>query len=119
MVDRLARAARLVTTDDDGVQLAHEALVTCRPRLSEWIEEDRERLRHHRRLTEAAHAWQEDGGDHGALCRGTALTHAEKLFPDGDLLTATEQAFLAAALGARPSDAASRSRVLSRPGDVT
>ncbi|MFF4801220.1 helix-turn-helix domain-containing protein [Streptomyces sp. NPDC001351] len=103
VVDRLARA-RLVTTDEDGVQLAHEALITCWPRLSAWIEEDRERLRHHRRLTEVAHAWQEHGRDPGALYRGTALTRAEKLFPDGDLLTATEQAFLAAALDARDAD---------------
>jgi WD40 repeat protein len=117
VVDRLARA-RLLTTDEDGVQFAHEALITCWPRLSEWIEEDRERLRHHRRLTEVAHAWQEHGRDPGALYRGTALTRAEEMFPDSDLLTATERAFLAAALDARDAEQraaasiARRSRVL-------
>ena len=32
VVERLARA-RLLTVDEDGVQLAHEALITCWPRL--------------------------------------------------------------------------------------
>ncbi len=113
VVDRLARA-RLVTADEDGVQLAHEALITCWPRLSEWIEEERERLRHHRRLTEVAHAWQEHGRDPGALYRGNALTRAEKLFPDGDLLTATEQAFLAAALDARVAEQRAAARTARR-----
>ncbi|GHE44607.1 hypothetical protein GCM10017771_64790 [Streptomyces capitiformicae] len=113
VVDRLARA-RLVTADEDGVQLAHEALITCWPRLSEWIEEDRERLRHHRRLTAVAHAWQEHGRDPGALYRGNALTRAEKLFPDGDLLTATEQAFLTAALDARDAEQRAATRTARR-----
>ena len=113
VVDRLA-LARLLTTDEDGVQLAHEALITCWPRLSEWIEEDRERLRHHRRLTEVAHAWQEHGRDPGALYRGTALTRAENLFPDGDLLTATEQAFLTAALDARDAEQRAAARTARR-----
>ncbi|MFE6620049.1 hypothetical protein [Streptomyces sp. NPDC057740] len=113
VVDRLARA-RLVTTDEDGVQLAHEALITCWPRLSEWIEEERERLRLHRRLTEVAHAWQEHGRDPGALYRGNALTRAEKLVPDGDLLTATEQAFLTAALDAREAEQQAATRTARR-----
>ena len=81
VVERLARA-RLLTADEDGVQLAHEALITCWPRLHGWIEQDRERLRHHRRLTEAARAWLEHDRDPGALYRGSRLARAEELFPD-------------------------------------
>ncbi|NUP20668.1 MAG: helix-turn-helix domain-containing protein, partial [Streptomyces sp.] len=102
VVERLARA-RLLTADEEGVHLAHEALITCWPRLHGWIEEDRERLRHHRRLTEAARTWLEHDRDPGALYRGTRLTRAEELFadadgiltgPEGDFVTGSERDFL-------------------------
>ncbi|WP_405645800.1 hypothetical protein [Streptomyces sp. NBC_00019] len=118
VVDRLTRA-RLLTADEDGVQLAHEALITCWPRLHGWIEEDRERLRHHRRLAEATRAWLEHDRDPGALYRGTRLARTEELFADDDgMLTTTERAFLTAALDAREAErraaarAARRSRAL-------
>jgi WD40 repeat protein len=113
VLDRLTRA-RLLTADEDGVELAHEALITCWPRLSGWIEEDRERLRQHRRLTEVARAWQEHGRDPGALYRGTALTRAEELFPDGDLLTSAERAFLTAAFEARDAEQRAAARTARR-----
>ncbi|MFF7161376.1 hypothetical protein ACFZBP_08290 [Streptomyces sp. NPDC008086] len=104
VVDRLARA-RLLTADEDGVQLAHEALITCWPRLSGWLEQDRERLRHHRRLTEAARAWLEHDRDPGGLYRGSRLARAEDLFGDDDgTLTVSERAFLVAAVAAREAE---------------
>ena len=104
VVDRLARA-RLLTADEDGVQLAHEALITCWPRLSGWLEQDRERLRHHRRLTEAARAWLEHDRDPGGLYRGSRLARAEDLFGDDDgTLTVSERAFLVAAVEAREAE---------------
>ncbi|AZQ36143.1 hypothetical protein EJ357_23870 [Streptomyces cyaneochromogenes] len=112
-VERLARA-RLLTVDEDAVQLAHEALITCWPRLRGWIEEDRERLRHHRRLTDAARVWLEHDRDPGALYRGTRLDRVAELFPDPEhdySLTAPEREFLTAALAAREAErrAAARS----------
>ncbi|MFE9940259.1 nSTAND1 domain-containing NTPase [Streptomyces hirsutus] len=88
--------ARLLTLDGDTVEMAHEALITVWPRLRGWIEEDRERLRVHRTLTEAAHAWQELGREKGALYRGSRLAAAREHFggaPREDL-TDVEQAFL-------------------------
>lgn len=88
--------ARLLTLDGDTVEMAHEALITAWPRLREWIEEDRERLRAHRNLTEAAHAWQELGREKGALYRGSRLAAAQEHFggaPREDL-TDVEHAFL-------------------------
>ncbi|KUM80012.1 hypothetical protein [Streptomyces curacoi] len=118
VVERLARA-RLLTADEDGVQLAHEALITCWPRLSGWLEEDRERLRHHRHLTEAARAWLEHDRDPGGLYRGSRLERAREMFADDDgMLTAPEREFLAAAVEARAAEqraaarTARRSRVL-------
>ncbi|MEU9454884.1 hypothetical protein [Streptomyces sp. NPDC048277] len=115
VVELLSRA-RLLTADEDGVQLAHEALITCWPRLADWLEEDRERLRDHRRLTEAALAWREAGRDTGALWRGTRLDRAQDLL--GPELTGNEKEFIERAGEARDAEhrtaarAARRSRLL-------
>ncbi|MET8976323.1 helix-turn-helix domain-containing protein [Streptomyces sp. NPDC004539] len=80
--------ARLVTLDGDTVELAHEALITGWPRLTGWIEEDRDRLRAQRGLGEAARGWADLAHDPGALYRGARLARAEELFalpPDDDL----------------------------------
>ncbi|MFL5993106.1 MAG: hypothetical protein ACJ736_02065 [Streptomyces sp.] len=77
LVEALA-GARLLTLNGDTVEIAHEALLTAWPRLRGWIEEDRERLRVHRNLTEAAHAWQELGREEGALYRGSRLATAQE-----------------------------------------
>ncbi|WP_338682764.1 hypothetical protein QD712_12655 [Streptomyces acidiscabies] len=113
VLDRLTRA-RLLTADQDGVQLAHEALISRWPRLSGWVEEDRERLRHRSRLAEVARAWHDHGRDPGALYRGAALARAEELFPDHDLLTRTEHDFLTAALDARDAEQRAATRATRR-----
>ncbi|MEV6546339.1 hypothetical protein [Streptomyces sp. NPDC051665] len=114
VVERLARA-RLLTVDEDGVQLAHDALITCWPRLRDWIDEERERLRHHRRLTEAAHAWLEHDRDPGALYRGSRLSHAEEFFADRDSgLTTTEREFLTGAVEARDTECRAATRTARR-----
>ncbi|MFF4402258.1 DNA-binding protein [Streptomyces sp. NPDC001480] len=95
VIEQLVRA-RLLTLDDDQVDLAHEALISAWPRLRSWIDTDRERLRVHRRLTEAATAWDALDRDPGALYRGIRLAAAEDAFA-GDRtaeLTRLEQAFL-------------------------
>ncbi|WP_234048664.1 nSTAND1 domain-containing NTPase [Streptomyces liliifuscus] len=95
VVEALA-GARLLTLDGDTVEIAHEALITAWPRLHGWIEEDRERLRVHRNLTEAAHAWQQLGREEGALSRGSRLAAAQEHFggaPREDL-NDLEHAFL-------------------------
>ncbi|MDV9176224.1 hypothetical protein R6V09_39635 [Streptomyces sp. W16] len=106
VLDRLARA-RLITLDDDTVDLAHEALITAWPRLREWIDRDREVLRRHRLLTEAALAWEQLDRDAGALYRGARLTAAEEAFAATDRagqLTSLERAFFTASLQAREAE---------------
>ncbi|MEU9332500.1 hypothetical protein AB0D49_04940 [Streptomyces sp. NPDC048290] len=104
VLERLVRA-RLLTVDGDTVDLAHEALLGAWPRLGGWLTEDRERLRAHRRLTQAAGTWHELGQDDGALYRGVRLAEARELFgaPSGvgpAELTGPEAAFLAASAAA-------------------
>ncbi|EPH44765.1 DNA-binding protein [Streptomyces aurantiacus] len=104
VVDQLA-GARLITLDDDTVDLAHEALITSWPRLGAWVDAHRDRLRAHRHLTEAAHTWRELDHDRGALYRGTRLTGAEEHFTDSGGgtadLTGLERDFLTASRHAR------------------
>ncbi|MFE2944934.1 hypothetical protein ACFXKG_38755 [Streptomyces sp. NPDC059255] len=95
-LERLARA-RLITLDGTSADLAHEALITAWPRLRGWIDEDRQRLRVQRQLTEAASTWERLGHDDGALYRGVRLAEADDILAqDQHELTPTEHAFLTA-----------------------
>ncbi|MEV5688513.1 hypothetical protein AB0L68_35950 [Streptomyces sp. NPDC052164] len=90
ILEHLARA-RLVTIDEETIELAHEALITAWPRLRAWIEEDRGGILAHRRLTDAATVWDHHERDPGTLYRGTRLAvirewaeragHREELTP--------------------------------------
>jgi WD40 repeat protein/DNA-binding XRE family transcriptional regulator len=68
--------ARLIITDQDTAEVAHEALIREWPTLRGWLEDDREGLRLHRRLTEAAQEWETLGRDPGCLYRGARLAQA-------------------------------------------
>ncbi|MER8046702.1 hypothetical protein [Streptomyces sp. NPDC094032] len=107
VLERLARA-RLITLDDDTVDLAHEAVLAAWPRLRGWLDEDRERLRTLRRLTEAADAWEALGRDPGALYRGVRLADAEQQLGGGAGLTPSEGAFLTVSAAARRRDRRAR-----------
>ncbi|WP_380827233.1 nSTAND1 domain-containing NTPase [Sphaerisporangium rhizosphaerae] len=91
-------AARLVSVDDHGAELAHEALLRAWPRLTAWIAEDRDLLRAHRLVTEAATAWQAHDRDPDLLWRGERLTAIDRLL---DRLNPVERDFLDAGLTAQ------------------
>ena len=89
--------ARLITTYDDTVEVAHEALIREWPALQEWLEEDREGLKLHRHLTESAQEWQELNRDHGELYRGARLTQVAEWARGNDgHLNELEREFLSA-----------------------
>ena len=98
VLGRLAEA-RLVILDEDSVQVAHEALIREWPMLQGWLAEDREGLRIHRRLTEAAGEWEALGRDPDALYRGVRLAGARE-WAEGRKarLNALEDAFLGASI---------------------
>ncbi len=89
--------ARLITIGEDSAEVAHEALITEWPTLHNWLVEDREGLRLHRHLTEAAQAWLESDRDPSELYQRTRLGQAvewsETYASDLSLL---EQEFLTA-----------------------
>ncbi|QXJ22270.1 WD40 repeat domain-containing protein [Actinomadura graeca] len=106
VVGRLA-AARLVTVDDDSVQLGHESLIDAWPRLQRWVQEDRDGLRIHQQLTDAAKTWHGLGRDPGALYRGARLALAEDWAGTHEPhLTSEERAFLTASIAAQAEEAA-------------
>ncbi|MCP2256424.1 Helix-turn-helix domain-containing protein [Streptoalloteichus tenebrarius] len=72
VLEKLARN-RLVCVKRDGVILAHDALLREWPRMREWLREDRDLLRWHRQLAEAATEWERSGQDAGFLYRGARL----------------------------------------------
>lgn len=118
VLEELVRA-RLLTIDGTTVDLAHEALLTAWPRLRGWIEADRERLRLHRALTEAARTWEALDRDPGALFRGVRLSAAREAFGDPDKgeherttgeLTALESDFHLASLAAHEQALRTRMR---------
>ena len=94
VVDLLVRA-RLVTTDEDSVDLAHEALARAWPRLRGWLDESRTELRLVAQLREAARSWNEFGRDDASLYRGARIVAALEAVDDGDIaLDPTEREFL-------------------------
>jgi WD40 repeat protein/DNA-binding SARP family transcriptional activator len=68
--------SRLVTADDETLEVAHEALLREWPRLRAWLEEDAEGRRLHQHLIHAARDWEAGGRDRGELYRGARLAAA-------------------------------------------
>lgn len=64
---------RLVTADEDTVQIAHEALLRHWPRLADWLQEDREWRREEQRLAQHAREWTDNACDPDRLLRGGVL----------------------------------------------
>ncbi len=90
--------ARLITQDEGVVEVAHEALIREWPTLRQWLSEDREGLRVHRRLTEAAQEWEALERDPSDLYRGPRLGQAlEWAAGHAGELNPFESEFLAAA----------------------
>ena len=91
--------ARLITLNEDSAEVAHEALIREWQRLHEWLTQDREGLRVHRHLTDAAREWAVLGGDAGALYRGARLAQAQEWAAANEgRLNDAERTFLAASL---------------------
>jgi formylglycine-generating enzyme required for sulfatase activity len=89
--------ARLVTTQEDTAEVAHEALIREWRTLRKWLEEDRDSLRLHRHLTESAAEWQRHGREAGELYRGARLKQVQEwLKGRSDPLSPLEREFLQA-----------------------
>jgi WD40 repeat protein/serine/threonine protein kinase len=99
---------RLLTFDRDHatrgptVEVAHEALLREWGRLRRWLEDSRDDVRQHRKLTSAAAEWQGSGRDPGFLLRSSRLDQLELWSTTTGLaLSQVEQELLEASITAR------------------
>jgi WD40 repeat protein/DNA-binding SARP family transcriptional activator len=75
LVEQLV-GARLLASDGDTVEIAHESLAVAWPRLRSWLDEDVEGLRVMRHLAVAAESWDELGRPDSELYRGSRQVRA-------------------------------------------
>src|SRR5688572_1980838 len=101
--------ARLIITSEDSAEVAHEALIREWPTLQGWLEENREGLRLHRQLTEAAHEWLATDRAPDSLHRGARLAQTREwaMAHEGEM-NVLEHEFLTASLQASEHEAAER-----------
>lgn len=97
VIDTFTRG-RLLTRQQDTVEISHEALLHAWPRLHRWINTDRAGHITHQNLEQAATEWEHANRDTDLLYRGTrletALAWAARAHQDD--ITPTTGAFLAA-----------------------
>ena len=90
-------AARLLSSDGETLEVAHESLAVAWPRLRGWLDDDVDGLRIMRHLTVAAATWDELGRPESELYRGVRLARAvEWRDRSQPTLTPVEGDFLAA-----------------------
>ena len=94
LIERLVKA-RLLSSDGETVEIAHESLAVAWPRLQSWLDDDVEGLRIMRHLSVAAISWDELGRPESELYRGVRQGTAEQWRTSrAPLLAATEREFL-------------------------
>jgi DNA-binding SARP family transcriptional activator/WD40 repeat protein len=94
LIEKLV-GARLVTSNEDAVEIAHEALAREWPRLRGWLEDDVDGQRLRRHLEQAADAWDEMGRPDTELYRGARLAAARDWRrSENPALSPTEEQFL-------------------------
>ena len=111
--------ARLITTSEDSAEVAHEALIREWPTLRSWLEDNREGLRLHRHLTEAAQEWLLMNREPDLLYRGARLAQArEWAASHAEELNALEHEFLNASMEFSERELAEREAQRQRELDL-
>jgi transcriptional regulator with XRE-family HTH domain len=110
--------ARLVITNEDSVEVAHEALIREWPTLRGWLDENRESLRLHKHLTEAAQDWFTMEHTPDVLYRGARLAQAcEWSTSHQTEMNMLEREFLRASIEVNEREAAEREAQYQRELD--
>lgn len=93
---------RLIITDENKVEVAHEALLSEWRRLREWIEDNRDNIRLERRLEGDCQEWSKQNRPEGLLLTGTWLAAIDDwVNKDNPRLSLLESEFLSESLGRR------------------
>ena len=102
---RLLTFDRDPSTREPTVEVAHEALLGAWERLRGWIDEGREDLRMHRRLSDAANEWERSGPEPSFLLTGSRLEQFESWASTTTLaLGPGERAYLLASMTRRETE---------------
>lgn len=100
--ERLVVTSLNPVTEEEEVEVAHEALIRYWPRLQEWLNEDRDLLRLRAGIREATQEWLNNEREAGFLFHGARLTAAEEYYQsDGAELNEDERAFIEASIRRR------------------
>jgi len=104
LVDAFIEARLFVTELDEdvaAVMVTHEALLWHWPRVQEWVEQNRENLRVHSRISAAAERWiKENRNPDLLLPHGKPLEEGRSLIEAEVTLNVYERAFIEDSLGA-------------------
>jgi WD40 repeat protein/DNA-binding SARP family transcriptional activator len=107
--------SRLLTVDEETVEVAHEALLREWPRLRGWLEEDAEGRRLHHHLIGASREWRDSDRDPAELYRGARLAAALDWAAEHDPeLNELEREFLDESRAASEREAARQRRAVRR-----
>ncbi len=107
--------SRLLTLDEDTVEVAHEALLREWPRLRGWLEADAEGRRLQQHLIGAARGWRDSGRDPAELYRGARIAAALEWAGEHDPeLNELEREFLDASRAASEREAERQRRTNRR-----
>jgi len=111
--------ARLIITNENSAEVAHEALIREWPTLRGWLEDNRENLRLHRQLTEAAQEWQTMADEPDLLYRGARLAQAREWASfHNEEMNALEREFLQASVESSERELAEREAQRQRELDL-
>lgn len=111
--------ARLITTSEDSVEVAHEALIREWPTLRGWLEDNRESLRLQRQFTDAAQEWQMMGREPDMLYRGARLAQLREWAQShADEMNILEHEFLNASVESNEREALEREAQRQRELDA-
>jgi WD40 repeat protein len=107
--------ARLVTSDEESFQLAHEAVAREWPRLREWLADDVEGQQIMRHVSAAARAWDAMGRPDSELYRGARLSATAQWRESArPVLAVIEASFVDASIEREAADLASTQRQLQQ-----
>lgn len=102
---RLLTFDRDPSTREPTIEVAHEALLGAWERLRGWVDEAREDLRMHRRLSDAANEWDRSGPEPSFLLSGSRLEQFNSWASTTSLaLGPSERGYLVASLALREKE---------------
>jgi formylglycine-generating enzyme required for sulfatase activity/energy-coupling factor transporter ATP-binding protein EcfA2 len=82
VIQKLADEKLIVTSENNVIDVAHEALIRHWKQLRKWLEENRDALGRQRKIEEEAKYWVEKEKDKEYLWRGTRLEEAVEILKE-------------------------------------